>query len=496
MFLAHHEKGLMIALALTVMYLFVAPAIIRIPVWLSNSYYPFGESVLMDSSGNLVDNPSNTLNSYHFWPWFIYFAGMFLQITGLPNWVLLKYFPILIISLCALLVYLTLRVKVKATHATLGAGLFLASFWLRQHYFGPPGLGYIFFLLGVLIISRLFFSKLEEKRSLAALFMFVFIATTLTHVLSAFMLVAVLIALYLAHRFARKQTPGNLSILCFFSATFFLAYNMFFAGPFFRLTVRTFSAIFSLSRGLGLFREPSRVAGSAAQVLNYRSTIAIMLIIGGVALVGMLFVLKSRFSRKRTPIDTFSMFWALFSVFLLLFAVGAEYGPHEAYQRAFMFGLVPLVYFCVIALSRKTRLLSIVILVLLFLNIPAQYGADSYTLARGPILSGAYFFAFRTPQNVSCFYEFSLEIRYYNPQKEVKFVILAALPFTSVPNASEVNRALNEADYVVISDQQSNYYYYFLHQNPIDQVDLNRFNRLYDNDDFRVLRQANATSLP
>jgi hypothetical protein len=486
-------RVLAIALALSVAYLFIAPAVIRIPVWLSNSYYPFGESVLINSSGQLVDYPSTTLNSYHYWPLFLYFASEFLQITGIPHYVVLKYFPLLIISMYVLLVFLILRVKLKATYAIFGAGLFLASFWLRQQYFGPPGIGYIFFLLGVLIISHLFSVEKAKKTTLAALFIIVFITVTYTHALSSFMLIMVLVSLYLARRLTHEQVSTVMSPLFVFCTTFFLFYNMFVAPAFFNFVSRSYYRILSLGKELGLFKESSRVAGSAAQVLNYRCTLGIMLIGISIALVGMLLTLRKGSSRKRLSMDWYSLFWAIFSMLLIAFAVSAEYGPHEAYQRAFMFGLVPLTYFCVIVLSKKPKLFSLVILLLLFLNIPAQYGADSYTLVRNSELSGAAFVANYTPQVITCLYDFSLEIRYYNPLKQVEFLIVASLPFTSVPNASSVNQVLSEADYVIISDKQNNYYYYFLSQNPLDQVNLDQFNRLYDNSAFLLLRQSNTT---
>jgi len=490
------KHGLIVALALTIGYLFVAPVIIRIPIWLSNSYYPFGESSLINSSGHLVDYPSTTLNSYHYWPLFLYFSSEFVQITGIPDSIIMKYFPLLIISLFSVLTYLILRMKMKSVYAIFGAAWLVSSFWLRQQYFGPPAFGYVFFLLNLLILSYLFFTETTKKPALAALFLVSFIIVTLTHVLSAFMSIVALVALYFAYRLTHKQSPTAVTTLCFFSIAIFLSYNMFSAPAFFNLSSRTFYNIFSLNIELGIFKEPSRVTGSAAQVLNYRSTLAVMLISGSIAVLSLLLLLKNRFSRKRLAVSSYNVFWTTFLALLGLFAVTVEYGPHEAYQRAFMFGLVPFSYFCVSLLSRKPKILPVVLCLLLFLNIPAQYGADSYTLARKPLLAGSEFFATHTLQNITCFYDFSLEIRYYDPLKEVKFLVLATLPFTKVPNASSVNEVLNEADYVIISDTQNNYYYYFLGQNPLDQVDLNRFNRLYDAASFQLFRRANITSSP
>jgi len=490
------RHGLAVALALTIGYLFVAPAIIRIPVWLSNSYYPFAESSLINSSGHLMDYPSTTLNSYHYWPVFLYFSSEFVQITGIPDWIIMKYFPLLIISLTGVLTYLILRVKMKSEYAIFGAAWLVSSFWLRQQYYGPPAFGFVFFLLNLLVLSRLFFTEATKKATLSALFLLSFTIVTITHALSAFMSLAALIALYFAYRFTRKRSPASLATLCLFSIAIFLSYNMFAAPAFFNLTSRTFYNVFSLDLELGIFKEPSRVAGSAAQVLNYRSTIVVMLISGSIAVLSILLLLKKRFSHKRLAVSEYDVFWIILLALLGLFAVTAVYGPHEAYQRAFMFGLIPFSYFCISLLSRRPKIIPVVLCVLLFLNIPAQYGADSYTLARNPLLAGSEFFATNTPQKIACFYDFSLEIRYYNPLKEVKFLVLATLPFTDVPNASSVNEVMNKADYEIISDAQNNYYYYFLHQNPLDQVDLGRFNRLYDSASFQLFRRANVTSSP
>lgn len=488
------KHGLIVALALTIGYLFVAPAIIRVPVWLSNSYYPFGESSLINSSGHLVDYPSTTLNSYHYWPLFLYFSSALVQITRIPDSVIMKYFPLFFISLFGLLVYLILRVRMKTVYAIFGTGWFVSSFWLRQQYFGPPAFGYVFFLLGLLILSHLFFTETAKKRTLAALFLMSFAIVTITHALSAFMLIAALVALYFAYRFTHKHSSVVAVTLVLFSIAIFLSYNMFSAQAFFNLSSRTFYSILSLSRALGFFKEPSRVTGSTAQVLNYRSTLAVILVNVSIAAISIFLLLRKRFSHEHLAMSRYNVFWIIFLILLVFFAVGAEYGPHEAYQRAFMFGLIPLSYFCINLLSKKPKMLLVILTTLIFLNIPAQYGPDSYTLVRNPELSGSEFFATHTPQKTVCFYGFSLTIRYYNPLKEVKFLTLGTLPFTEVPNASSVNEALNKADYVIVSDKQNNYYYYFLGQNPLDQVDLEKFNRIYDSSSLSTLTHANRTS--
>jgi hypothetical protein len=180
-------------------------------------------------------------------------------------------------------------------------------------------------------------------------------------------------------------------------------------------------------------------------------------------------------------------------VILGIFAVFFQYGPHEGYQRALMFALLPLSYFAVLAVAKKPKLLVFVIVGLLFLNIPAQYGADSYTLETKTDLSGAQFIATSTPNNIVILYDFSLLQRYFEPAKNMSYRILENLPFTSVPTAAEVLSVASRCDYVIISNTSDNYYYYFMQQTPISDTfggsDGSRvgFNRVYDNVGFVVL---------
>jgi hypothetical protein len=138
----------------------------------------------------------------------------------------------------------------------------------------------------------------------------------------------------------------------------------------------------------------------------------------------------------------------------------------------------------------------LVIVALFFLNIPAQYGGDSYTLQTGPDVSGARFFASSTEGGVTCLYEFSLLQRYFEPSKNVSFRTLQALPYTYVPNSSEVLSVAGQVDYVLLSRTQNNYYYYFMQQNPLMEVMGERggsdpdFGCVYDNGAFAVFERG------
>jgi hypothetical protein len=165
-----------------------------------------------------------------------------------------------------------------------------------------------------------------------------------------------------------------------------------------------------------------------------------------------------------------------------------------------MFGLVPLSYLCIDLLVRRDRLLVILLVVVIFLNIPAQYGSDTYRLATDTTLEGAAFFAEHSPQTMNLIAKFTLYIRYYDPLKQISVPSLGIhFPYTSLPNSSSVNRAfldaLAETDYIVLSELEKNFYLFYLGENPLQRIAFeDRCNRVYDNSRYWVFKPANATS--
>lgn len=478
------------ALILSIAYLFFAPAVIRDPVWLSNSYYPFGESTLINTSGHLVDRVGAPLNSYHNWPLFIYFSSVFTQLTGASYTPLLKFFPLLLISAYALISFFILRIKVNVAPALLGTGVLVTSFWFRQQYFGPPGFGYLFFLLGLLLLLKYFFSTNTKKPMFAALFLIMFIATSFTHFLSVVMLLTLTFVLLITQVAARSDSIKKAALLFLLSAGILLLYNLLFTPDFFSYLTGQLSSLVSFQGGLA--QESVRIAGSAAQVFNYRSTLAMVAIDCIIPAMVFLTIFISKTSRKNFFSDKFSLLMLISLVSLGFFAVFFQYGPHEGYQRALLYALLPISYMCAILAAKKPKLLVVAIAFLLFLNIPAQYGADSYTLQTKADLAGAQFVAQNAPKDSVVLYDFSLLQRYFEPAKNVSFKVLESLPFTSIPNASDVLEAASACDFVIISRTSDNFYYYFTQHTPIADTlnastDPLGYSRIYDSGDFVVL---------
>jgi hypothetical protein len=491
---------LIVALLLTALYLYVAPAIIRVPPWISNSYYPYGESILINETGHLIDRTSRILVSYLDWPVFLYFASSLKLVTGLPDAAIVKFFPLFAIASYVLFATLILRIRMRSSYAIFGGAWLLGSFFIRQHYFGPQGFAYIYFLMSLLVASWLFFTKSNHRSTLTALLLFLLGVTTLTHPLTSLMLLIVMLSAYLTHKFITKRPTALILTLCVISLLVWLGYNAYFAIGFFDLTARSFVSTLFGAESLGIYSEPSRLIGSRAMLYNFVGSWSIVLLGGAIAGLSALQILKRARARRNTSELDYRVFISLLLLMLAFFSFSVEYGEVEAYQRAFMFGLVPLSYLCIDLLVRRDRLLVILLVVVIFLNIPAQYGSDTYRLATDTTLEGAAFFAEHSPQTMNLIAKFTLYIRYYDPLKQISVPSLGIhFPYTSLPNSSSVNRAfldaLAETDYIVLSELEKNFYLFYLGENPLQRIAFeDRCNRVYDNSRYWVFKPANATS--
>jgi hypothetical protein len=494
---------LALAFLLTLSYLYIAPAFIRVPPWISNSYYPFGESKLINETGHVVYRPSTTLVSYLDWPIFLYFASALTQVTGIPDDVLLRIFPLLTVAMYGLFAILILRVKLKLSYSIFGAAWIIGSFFIRQQYFGPQAIAYIFFLMILLIVFWLFFEDRSNRRALGAVLLFLLVVTTFTHPLTSLMSLVVMLALYVSYRFVLKRPARSAFILCILSAVIWLAYNMFLAQGFFQLMVTELYDDVFAGPGGGVYSEPGRVLGSrGAMQVNFVTSWTIVLIGSLVAVISVLQViryLRAQHGRIRTAYIEFSLFNVVLLILLGLFAFTGQYGNTEAYQRAFMFGLIPLSFLCISLLSKKPKLFVVMLACLLFLNILAQYGGDTYRLATDSQLTGTAFFADHTSESVLLVGKFSLYIRYHDPLKNITVPSIGIrYPFTSIPsNGSlqiEVNKVLKETEYIMRSSLEDNYYLFFLGTNPFQRIDFDQVcNRVYDNGRVTIFRTMNGT---
>ena len=234
---------------------------------------------------------------------------------------------------------------------------------------------------------------------------------------------------------------------------------------------------------------------------NFIASWSILFLGVAISSIAIVYIIKSMRTKTRRSDMGYSLFMAILLTLFGLFAIGGEYGVHEAYQRAFMFGLIPISYLCISLLARKPKVLVLCLVALVFLNIPAQYGGDTYRLATKTQLAGTAFISEYSSQSISLVGKFSIYIRYHDPLKDIEVLPIGlSFPFTTFNSSAvkeAVDEALKEADYVMLSGLQDNYYFYFLGLNPIEEIDFDdKCNRIYDNDRFSALKPLDATGSP
>ena len=486
---------LIVSLVLSVCYLYFAPAIIRATPWISNSFYPFAESLLINEQGHLVDRSTALFVSYVDWPIFLYLASAITLVTGIPHNILLSFFPPLIVSLYGFFTVLILKDKLKLSYSLFAAAFVVGSLFVRQIYFGPQAVAYVFFLMALLLIKWIFFED-RGNLKLLGLLVFVCLVTTATHQLTSLMIMFLMFAVYLSYRFSSRKSTAIVFSLSIFLVVVWVGYNMYLAPGFFVTTVRHMSAILFGESELSLYNEPTRIIGSQPMLANFVASWGIVLLGVAVSLIGIFQIIRSILARRTYENLPFAVFMVFALAFFGLFAVAGEYGAHEAYQRAFMFGLVPISYLAVRVLSKKPKLLVLLVVVLLFLNIPAQYGGDTYRMATQPQLAGSNFVADTSPDEIDVVGKFTLYVRFYDPDKVINVVPIGLdFPYTTF-NSSAVDEAIDEAltkvDYVTLSGLQTNYYKYFLGLDPLQDVDFDaKCNRIYANSQFTVFKPIN-----
>jgi len=475
------------SLFLTFTYIFVIPTIIYSPVYSSNSYYPYGEGLLVIENEHLIPRDLDILTSYHWWPMFLYLSGLIKLVSGIPDYYILKTFPLIIMALFSSITYLVLNMKLNEKDAIIGSAWVISSFWLRQNYFGPPGISYIYFVFLSLVLLWIYYKPETDTAGFMLTFLFMLTITALTHLLASLITIFILLALFVSDKILYKKSSNTLFLLLSASIIIVLLINTVFVPNGFQIFV--IKSLLDSITGLttsSLVNEASRIIGSDSMLYNYYSS---WIIVGLNAIPSAILVIQTFLNfwkTKKIEIDSYLLSFLLFVILLGGFSISGTYGPHEAYQRGFMFGLIPISYFCVKTLKQHPKILTLTLGIIIILNIPAQYGADNFRLGLSTQLSGSEYFANHTPDSTKNLGMFSLYIRYYKPTKVFHYTAIGELPFTEYPLEEDVIQTIKESDYIILSDMMENYYKYFLGMNPVKDEYLYSHSRIFDNTAYQI----------
>jgi len=483
------ERKIAIVGILIFFFLFVIPLLVveNKAAWTSISYSRAYQVDFVLSAGHIqfsTIDPWELMN----WPGFFFISACVSAITGLSTIFLADVFPLFVLAFIGIVTYAVLKLKFSSIFSLLGSLLVLASFYTGQEYFSPQATAFIFYLGVLLLVGKLFFTK-SRSNSLVLCIFILFIAAVTTHLLTSFIIMAGIIAVYLTRKlFLRKVRVSSFFslVMCVLFVSIFLFYHAFVINrTFVEVTNSLYTQLLGqdnhITQVAGI--SQSRVIGSTAYNLEIIGTYGITIMAVVIALVSLVIVLYGII--KCRPEAKSEVFWIAWIVVAAVLGLSVSYGG-EGIARAFMFMLLPACYFVIKYLRKKPVILITLIVLLLFIHFPASYAHDNYLYVPSSELKGAQALTY-IPSDSVVFYEYLAPFP-YNANQSRHFVNIQLLAgFYSMPNSTIIDGALGEANYVVYSSLQNNVYNYFFGSNILDSHNFyQNQTRLYDNGQFKI----------
>jgi len=483
------ERRTVIVVTLISFYLFGIPVLIREnkAESLQLSYNLSSQGVHLLSEGQLA---LNTLNPWDFrnWPGFFYFTAFISSSTGIPAPLLCDYFPLLTIALLGVITYSILRLQLNTLYSSFGALWFIASFWTGQHYFCPQSIAYVIYSTIILLLAKLFFIK-KQSIAFPLSIIFLFAAAVVSHLLTSFVIVVGLVAIYASCKILPlkvKMPPFYSIATCILLASIFFSYHVLVTRNFSTIIEVLYEQISQQETHLEAISK-TRIIGSTSYLLELVGTYSITIINVVIAISAILkTVLGLLFHRKGTKDDIFWIAWIIVAGIL---GISMKYGEYsyEAIQRAFMFMLIPTCYFSIKFLNKKPRILILVLIILIFIHIPACYSREMHAMVPTSELKGIDFCAEHMPPTAPFFYSLPT----YKEMKGKQIYIRSFPPFYSLPSHELVNETTGEAEFIISSKLQKNYYLYFLGVDLLENLNSDgHHNRIYDNEGFCIYARA------
>jgi hypothetical protein len=449
-----------------------------------SSFFSYRGTQLL-STGHLQLGTLDPLNPLN-WPGFFIFSGFISASTGLPVTLFVDYFPLLEIALLGVLAYKTLRMQLSTLASSFGALWFVASFWTAQYYFSPQGIAYLLFFTIFFLLAKLFFAK-KQKIAFPLVILVLFIGLVTAHLLTSFALASGVIAVYaLCKVFPLKRKVIALFSLttCILLVTIFFAYQSLVITHSFDGIAQLLFSQFSHGETQLAVISQGRAATSPALLLtklgSYSITIINVVIAAAAILITALGILLYKKEEAKNE-----LFWIAWIITASIIGLSVFYGG-EGINRAFVLMLLPICYFAAKFFSKKPRILIFVLIIIVFLNIPALYGTSSYSYVPTSELKGGAFLTRYAPSEAPFFYEPNLAFLGSGVMGTQIFVQRIASP-NSIPSSELVNATLAKADFIISSSEQKNFYQFFYGGDLLENLSLdNHDNRLYDNGGFQI----------
>jgi len=462
------KKWLTVVFLLAILYLFIVPVAIQENATLLGISYPSSEGKLIGVTGHLIEDKSS-IYKYHNFPGFLYLTAILTSVTGIPLTLLCKYAPIFLVVLLSLIVYLILRVKLRAPESIMGAMWFLGSWWwIAGNYFSPQAVSSVLFALAFLIFTWLSFGRKPQNRSLGILFIILVVSIVFSHPFTSIMLISCFIPLLLVQRWKTSGLIMSLLLL-----TLELSFLFLWAFPFAEYAIST--TLQQVPNLLSSQFGRAQLIGSLPQISTNLSRYLIMITNVSVCLVFIaLSILK--------PLKDKEKYWLLSIAGMCLPIAVTTYGMSETIIRVFEFALIPLTYLCVRLFAKKPRLLAVLVCMLFLVHIPAHYGGATVEGVATSGIAGASFYLDYVPRNVP----------YFSLTLKPTFLMWFQEPYSVEPplstnillpiNETAIAADLEQSKFVIYSQGDINEYIYYHGESPLQRSVLEgQFDHFYDN---------------
>jgi hypothetical protein len=423
------------------LYLVVLPAFVYENPTENANFYPFSEINSWLPTHHLAINNPPHLASYYSWPGFHFLSAWVVTIWGesFDFFEFAKYIPILFLLFSILITFsLGRRLNLNTNRCFLLSFLVLSSWLLITADYAPRSLGMLLFLSLFLLLMTIKNSFADNI--LVVLFM---IAIVLTHSLTA---LATLPALILLSFYRKIFRFVPIFVIIFGAWYLYQAFGVL------ELGIRQ-ALVYPLQQ-IFIFGQQEYTGGttSLTRIVSHYAWVAYgaIYVVSIIVCIILLFLRRIPVENRKQVISSFV--WAIGSA-----AVTVVAGFTDAFQRTYVFTLVPLV--CIIVMSfifyKKLSDVLLIVIMCLFvaLHIPAEYGEDtSWGTVLTSDVKGAKFLALDVkPKEIYYFTGNDMIVHYFDPDLVKIPVYFGAVidPWTLKVDI----QALDKLQYVVMSQK-------------------------------------------
>jgi hypothetical protein len=406
-------------------------------------------------------------------------SAALLYVSGIEALAFIKYYSLLwVVGYVSITFVIARRLGLAANRAFVVVVLVLCASWtLWQNSFSAQSLALILYLL-----CFAFLIGLSKTRAQGILSLVTFASLVITHGLTAFCGVLSMGSVKL---FSRKGILELAVFSCLFLTWYALAaFGAFQNGVYtfwYLIANMDFFSYFSSSPGY-------TAAPSLARMTSQAIRLAYPAIFGLCVATGVLLYLKKRVDPKRAVAIGFSLTWLLGLAPMLVMRYGEEID-----YRFFVLSAVPMACIMVAAFStrRLRACLLILMILLIFLHVPATYSTESIEQTTDSELEGARFFATHGLTERWFYYGGSTRnLFFFKPELRINQTYIENP--TSTSRTGEIEPSyLNAVEYVLDSAQVRNFFIYTYGHDPFDAWKAQSIvNLTYDNGDFRTYQKV------